>query len=55
MSAIEFPKDWATYMKEISQDLVLLIFVGGIASFFLFVIISSKRKKDKDPDKKNIQ
>lgn len=55
MSAIEFPKDWATYMKEISQDLVLFIFVGGLISFFLFVIISSKRKKDKDSDKKDNQ
>jgi len=40
-------------MKEISQEIVLLIFVGGLISFFLFVIISSRRKKDKDKDTEN--
>ncbi len=41
------------FMKEISQDLVLIIFVGGIVAFFLFVILSGKKKKDTDTDNQN--
>jgi hypothetical protein len=38
-------------MINISQELGLVLFIGGIAGFFIFVIISSK--KEKDTDKKN--
>ena len=40
-------------MINISQELGLVLFVGGIVGFFLFVIISGKKKKDTDTDKKN--
>ena len=40
-------------MINISQELGLVLFVGGIVGFFIFVIISSKNKKDTDTDKKN--
>jgi preprotein translocase subunit YajC len=33
-------------MINISQELGLVLFVGGIVGFFMFVIISSKMKKD---------
>jgi len=38
---------------KIPQELVLVIFVGGLISFFLIVIFSGRKKKDKDSDKKN--
>jgi hypothetical protein len=46
-----FKKKGAVYMINISQELGLIIFVGGLAGFFLFVILSSKKKED--TDKKN--
>ena len=45
-------KKGTVYMINISQELGLVLFVGGIVGFFLFVILSSK-KKDADSDKQN--
>ena len=55
MGFMELSKEWVTYMKEISQELGLVIFFGVFIGFFIFVIITSKRKKDKDSDKKDNQ
>jgi len=44
-------KKGTVYMINISQELGLIIFVGGLAGFFLFVVLSSK--KEIDTDKKN--
>ncbi len=38
---------------KVPQELVVVLFLGGVIGFFLFVIISSRRKKDKDTDKGN--
>ena len=42
-------------MINISQELGLVIFFGVFIGFFIFVIISSKRKIDKDSDEKDNQ
>jgi len=38
---------------KVPQELVVLIFVGGLIGFFLIVILSGRKKKGKDSDKKN--
>jgi hypothetical protein len=42
-------------MPAVAQELVALVLVGGVVSFYLFVIISSRMKKRQDKDKKNGQ
>jgi hypothetical protein len=41
------------YMPALPQEFIIAILLGGVISFYLFVIISSRKKKDKDSDKKN--
>ena len=40
---------------KIPQELVAVIFVGGVIAFCLFVILSGRNKKDEDPDEKKKQ
>jgi hypothetical protein len=42
-------------MPAVSQEFLAFIFIGGVVSFYLFVIISSRMKKHQDKDKKNSQ
>jgi hypothetical protein len=41
-------------MPAISQGLFVMLFIGGIIVFFLFVIMSDRKNTSKDPDNKNI-
>ena len=39
-------------MTALPQEIIIAILLGGIVSFYLFVIISSRKRKDKDADNK---
>jgi len=40
-------------MTALPQEIIIAILFGGIVSFYLFVIISSRKIKDKDANKKD--
>jgi hypothetical protein len=49
----EIKRETGSGHMKIPQGLVVVLFVGGVIVFFLSVIFSSRKKKDKDSDKKN--
>jgi hypothetical protein len=38
---------------KMPQELIVMILVWGLIAFYLFGILSRRKKKDKYPDKKN--